>query len=170
MVTIYKITSPSNRIYIGQAVNFKRRKREYKRNNCKAQTLLYNSIAKYGFDNHLIEVIEETTKELADEREIYWIAYFNTFNTPNGMNLTSGGKRPAPKKGKYHYKAKVIYQWDFNGNFIKKWDCIKDIQDAHGWNSNIIGNSIRRKCSAYGFVWSFIYVSPNTYRSQRIKK
>jgi hypothetical protein len=163
MITIYKITSPSGRIYIGQSSNFKRRKTEYKRNKCKAQTLLYNSFIKYGFDSHVFEVVEETTKELADERETFWITHFNCFNTEHGLNLAPGGKRPAPKKGKYHYKAKPVYQWDFDGNFIKRWDCIRDIQNELQYISNVIGNSVKGKVSAYGYMWTFDNKSPGMY-------
>ena len=155
MITIYKITSPSNRIYIGQTMNFERRKKEYKKNKCKAQTLLYNSFNKYGFENHSIEIIELVNKKEADTKEIYWIAYFKSFGTPKGLNLTEGGKRPSPKKGKYHYKAKIIYQWDLKGNLIKQWDCIKDIQNIHGWSSTTIGMSAKAKTSCYGYMWTF---------------
>lgn len=170
MVTIYKITSPSGRIYIGQASNYRRRQVEYKRNKCKAQTLLYNSLIKYGYAAHSFEVVEITTKELADEREIYWIKHFDCYNTKQGLNLTAGGKRPAPKKGKEHYKAKVVYQWDLNGNFIKQWDCIRDVQYTHGFSSNTISTSIIDKVSCYGYRWTLENISPGIYRSQRVNR
>ena len=42
----------------------------------------------YGPENFSIEKIEET--ENLDEREIYWIQYYDSFN--NGYNMTLGGK------------------------------------------------------------------------------
>ena len=172
MITIYKITSPTGRIYIGQTVNLKLRLRDYKSKayKVKEKTKILNSIRKHGFDKHTFEIIEVVDVSLGDDREIYWIDFYKSYNTKKGMNLTLGGKRTPGIKGKKHYKAKIVYQWDFNGVLVKKWDCIKDVQDAHGWNSNIIGNSIRNKCSVYGFVWSFTNKSPGVYRSQRIKQ
>lgn len=170
MITIYKITSPTNRIYIGQTLNLKIRIRDYKRNSCKLQTKLYNSLNKYGFNNHQFEILEEVDKNKGDEREIYWIDYYKSFNTKKGMNMTSGGKRAPGIKGKHHYKAKKVYQWDFEGNLIKKWDCIRDVQTIHKWSSTTIGMSVKAKTSCYGFMWTFDNNSPGIYRSQRINK
>lgn len=90
---IYKIISPSNKIYIGQTVNLYMRKAKYKRQDCKKQRKLYNSIVKYGWGNHTIEVIETIeiidSRILLDEREIYWINLFDSYN--NGLNCTEGG-------------------------------------------------------------------------------
>lgn len=48
MIGIYKITSPSGKIYIGQSVNIERRFLDYKKSLKKSQIKLYNSIKKYG--------------------------------------------------------------------------------------------------------------------------
>ena len=50
------------------------------------------AIDKYGedaFEVHLIEWVD--TKELMDEREIYWIAKYNTTQRDIGYNLSTGG-------------------------------------------------------------------------------
>lgn len=171
MVTIYKITSPTGRIYIGQTTNLKFRLRDYKSKSYKpkAKTKILNSLRKYGFTAHYFDIIEIVDLSLGDEREIYWIDFYKSYNTLKGMNLTAGGKRTPGVAGKNHYKAKITYQWSFDGVLIKKWDCIRDIQNHYGWNSNIIGNSIKHKWSAYGFIWTFSSKSPGIYRSQRIK-
>jgi len=59
MIGIYKITNPKGKIYIGQSINIKRRFNEYKRLNCSQQPKIYNSLLKYGSDNHKFEIIEE---------------------------------------------------------------------------------------------------------------
>ena len=56
---IYKITSPSGKIYIGQTNDIEKRKINYEKLLCKAQRLLYSSIKKYGWDNHKLEVLLE---------------------------------------------------------------------------------------------------------------
>lgn len=45
---------------------------------------------KLGIDNFYYEVLEECSYEDLDQREIYWIAYYDTYN--NGYNMTLGGE------------------------------------------------------------------------------
>lgn len=92
MIGIYKITTPSGKIYIGQSVNLARRFNCYKRLDCKRQPYIYNSILKYGIENHKFEIIEECLIEFLNEREIFYIKLYDTFNTKHGLNLREGGK------------------------------------------------------------------------------
>jgi group I intron endonuclease len=84
MIGIYKITSPSNKIYVGQSINIEKRFGQYKRLDCKKQPKLYNSLVKYGVDIHKFEIIEECNLEQLNKREIYWKQYYNTIN--EGLN------------------------------------------------------------------------------------
>lgn len=86
MICIYKITSPSGKIYIGQTVNFIRRKASYKNLKCKSQKKLYSSFIKYGFDNHLLEVLEECDIDKLNEKERYYQEKYNVTGK-NGLNL-----------------------------------------------------------------------------------
>jgi group I intron endonuclease len=55
---IYRITSPTNRIYIGSSKNVHKRLKSYKNiNNVKLQTRVYNSFLKHGIDKHIFEII-----------------------------------------------------------------------------------------------------------------
>lgn len=56
---VYKITSPSGKIYIGSTVDFKNRIYYYQSMNCKSQRRLYFSFKKYGFENHKVEIVLE---------------------------------------------------------------------------------------------------------------
>jgi len=85
-IGIYKITSPSNKVYIGQSVNIKTRFLKYKSLNCKDQIRLYNSLKKYGFDNHVFEIIEECSIDLLNKRERYWQDFYNVINDDVGLN------------------------------------------------------------------------------------
>jgi len=96
MIGIYKITSPNNKIYIGQSVNLKERLRKYKKLNCKRQIKLYNSFLKYGFKNHIFEIVEECSEELLNEREIYWGEFYNVLE--EGLNLRLGDSRGSMNK------------------------------------------------------------------------
>ena len=53
------ITSPSNRRYVGSAIDIDLRWDRYKRLDCKNQTKLYRSFNKYGVDKHNFEIIWE---------------------------------------------------------------------------------------------------------------
>lgn len=87
MIGIYKITSPTNRIYIGQSIDTEKRFKDYGRLKCKGQSRLYNSLKKYGVKNHKFEVIEECAVEKLNERERYWQDYYDVISK-KGLNCT----------------------------------------------------------------------------------
>jgi group I intron endonuclease len=72
IIGIYKITSPSGKIYIGQSINIDGRKKQYYSLDCKKQPKLYNSFKKYGPENHIFEIIEECSIELLNEQEVFY--------------------------------------------------------------------------------------------------
>ena len=86
---IYKITSPSGRIYIGQSIDVKKRWMFYKKpsflNYRSNQTKLKNSLSKYGPENHIFEVIEECDVSDLNNRERYWQDYYDVLGK-NGLN------------------------------------------------------------------------------------
>jgi group I intron endonuclease len=95
MAIIYKITSPSGSLYIGQTINLKKRINAYRCDIKKynKDIKLHNSLRKYGWDAHVLEIIEEVPEELLNERERYWVAYYKTYcyKYPDGLNMTEGG-------------------------------------------------------------------------------
>jgi len=85
---IYKITSPTDRVYIGQSMDIKRRFTSYKTlNKSKRQVKLYNSFVKYGVDKHIFEIIEECLVDFLNERERYWQEHYNVLESSKGLNL-----------------------------------------------------------------------------------
>lgn len=90
MIGIYKITSPSNRVYIGQSVDIEKRWRFYRNiKNFKSQIKLKNSIIKYGVENHVFEVIEECIVSELNKRERYWQEFYNVLIDGLNCCLTS---------------------------------------------------------------------------------
>lgn len=87
---IYKITSPSGKIYIGQSTDINRRFYQYKKLACKKQPVLYNSLIKYGVEAHIFEIIEECEEDMLNERESYFIELHSSYR--NGMNCSLGGE------------------------------------------------------------------------------
>lgn len=53
----------------------------------------WNAIQKYGWENFEHQIIEVgNSQEWANQREIYWIAFYDTFNNDKkGYNMTPGG-------------------------------------------------------------------------------
>lgn len=83
---IYKITSPSGKIYIGESKNFyKLRLSKYKTLDCKEQIRLYNSLKHYGWEAHSLEIIEECFEENLWCRERYWQDFYDVIGK-NGLN------------------------------------------------------------------------------------
>ena len=82
---IYKITSPSNKIYIGSSSNIKKRWNSYFYLKCKPQPKLYNSLKKYGSENHTYEIIEECEFEALYERERYYQELYDCLGV-NSLN------------------------------------------------------------------------------------
>lgn len=92
-IGIYKIESPSGKIYIGQSKNIDARWERYRFiSNSRSQQYLNNSFAKYGIQNHIFEIVEECSLEELSSREIYWISFYNSYG--KGLNLTTGGESP----------------------------------------------------------------------------
>lgn len=86
---IYKITNLLNgKSYIGQTVDFERRKKDHLK--AKDNYAIHAAIQKYGQEKFSWEVIEDNIpKELLNERESFWIEYYNTYS--DGYNETKGG-------------------------------------------------------------------------------
>ena len=70
---IYKITSPTGRVYIGQSVNIERRFSEYRRpDGPKKQRRLCCSFRAHGVEAHAFEVLEECHESELTARERCW--------------------------------------------------------------------------------------------------
>lgn len=83
---VYKITSPSGRIYVGSTLNVPKRKSAYRCLSIPSQTKIYRSLLKYGFESHSFEVICECTYDNVREKEAYYGILFNTLCPNKGLN------------------------------------------------------------------------------------
>jgi len=90
---IYKITNLiNNKIYVGQTSKTIEERYETHLKNAQKHInrYLYDAMNHYGYDNFEIKEIEQCDNKDLDEREKYWIAYYDCI-TPNGYNMTAGG-------------------------------------------------------------------------------
>ena len=95
---IYKATNLINgKIYIGQTVNtLKYRKYQHIRDSKRLyhnNDHFHNAIAKYGEESFKFEVIDTAlSQEELDEKERYWISFYESNNRDLGYNEDEGGK------------------------------------------------------------------------------
>lgn len=101
LIGIYKIVNNINsKIYIGQSINIHKRwyEHKYKSNyidDRSFNSLLHQAIRKYGIENFSFEIIEQFSEKdclLIDEREQFYISFYNCI-TPNGYNILNGGQK-----------------------------------------------------------------------------
>jgi len=89
---IYKITNPEGKVYIGQSSSIEKRWKTYKRlEDVKTQPKLYDSLKKYGWQNHKWEVLEECNDK--NYKEEYYISLYDSYN--NGLNSSIKSKGPS---------------------------------------------------------------------------
>lgn len=144
MIGIYLFTNKINgKRYIGQSIDIGRRYYQHSVNSYNANCLEYNSyfykaIRKYGFNNFSFEILEECQKEELDEKEKYWIQYYNSNDMEKGYNLTIGGSAGPDK-------SKTIYQYDLNKNFIRTFKNAYEAAEILKLHQSAI-----QRCAAHG--------------------
>lgn len=133
MIGIYKIKNKVNgKVYIGQSIDIKRRwyahKNELGRQvHCNSH--MQKSWNKYGEENFEFSILEECDLNDIDEKEIFWISYYNSANQDFGYNLTDGGQGihgyiPTEEWKNLMYKmskAEPVLQFDMDGNLLERW-------------------------------------------------
>lgn len=107
---IYKIINKINKkVYIGQTCESLNRRFHRHKSHARqgTDTHLYRAIRKYGEENFTIEQIDTAnSQEELDNKEIYWIKYYNSFK--NGYNSKiSKGKCGGDTLSKHKEKEKI---------------------------------------------------------------
>lgn len=92
---IYLITNDINdKVYVGQTIcSLKKRFTGhccYSKSDRSSNMYIKRAIHKYGKDKFHIQLLEECPISLLNNREIYWISYYDSYN--KGYNLTKGGQ------------------------------------------------------------------------------
>lgn len=147
---IYKYTSPSGKVYIGQTINEKGRRYQFKVSKFYGGGKINNARNKYGAENFTYEVLKEIElddidklNDLLDQYEIEYINFYDSYK--NGYNSTEGGggakgcirseetkaklslvkqKENNPFYGLKHSDETKKKMSDNNG---AKWACVKPI-------------------------------------------
>jgi group I intron endonuclease len=125
---IYKLTSPSGKVYIGRTDNFERRMIEHKcRITKQGRWPIYKAAKKYGWDNITKEIIDtfDTLEECIDKELKYILeydsiknGYNSTYNTKDGGDIWIG-KRDTEQYKNFVEKMSEITSGLNNGMFGK---------------------------------------------------
>ncbi len=88
MIGIYKVTDLRNQkiIYVGQSINIENRINQHQK---RTEQLIDKYIHDEGLNNFSFEIIETCETSQLEEKEIYWIEFYNTMR-PNGYNCVLG--------------------------------------------------------------------------------
>lgn len=88
MIGIYKITKKdSGKSYIGQSNDIDRR---FKEHCYKKDLVIEKAIQRYGQNAFTFEILEECSLDELDQKEKYWISFYNTYKG-FGYNCSPGG-------------------------------------------------------------------------------
>lgn len=141
---IYKIINKVNgKIYVGQTIkSLKERfqkhcQRTTKKDKYHLNMAIKKAIRKYGKDNFTIELIEEVKVDKLDEREVYWISFYDSYN--KGYNCTLGGQNGATRKYKLSWSEEnEVIEAKYLGFSIK------EIGQVYGIDSTSVHNIFKR--------------------------
>lgn len=90
---VYKYTSPSGKIYIGQTCRDLKKRAGSNGIGYRKSVHFYNAITKYGWKSFTVQIMANglTLKE-ADWLEQYLISYYHSNESEYGYNISAGGK------------------------------------------------------------------------------
>ena len=120
---VYMHTFPNKKVYIG--ITHQNPNRRWRKDGIgyKKQTLMYNAIKKYGWDNieHKILYTNLTKKE-AEEKEIELISKYKSNKRKYGYNIANGGncKETMSNETKEKIRKKLIGNKNAKGNIRTK--------------------------------------------------
>ena len=151
---IYKVQNLiNNKIYIGKSIHIYRRWEEHKNKAKKQQdeSYFHKVLNTYGENNFSWEIIEVVPINQLNEREQYWIKFYDCLK-PKGYNLTIGGDGGCPE-----FLKKPICQYSLEGEFIAKYE---SGQEAARANNILVSSGIYECCkgkykSSNGYIWRY---------------
>ena len=131
---IYKITSPTSKVYIGQSRDIKNRISKYKNLSLKRQPKIKNSLLKYGWENHTFEIVHKLPKDISQEvLDNYEVLYWE-FYKDLGFNMLNR-KKPS-KYGKHSEESKLKIKNNTSINHKRSIETINKIKEKRKLQKN----------------------------------
>lgn len=103
---------------------------------------------KYGQDQFYRETLAKFDNPIDAYKYEAKLVTPEVINKGNTYNVTAGGGRTHPTKGK-------VYQYSLEGKLLKIWDCINTASKILQISRQSIGESINKKVARHGFLWSW---------------
>ena len=129
----------------------------YNENKGKTHTI-HRLVAEAFIDNsNNNPCIDHINTDRTDNRvcNLKWVTHKENNNNP----LTIDKKRKNPRygvTGVNNVRSTVVLQFSKDGEFIKKWDCITDVQRELGINrGNVIKCCKGKRKTANGYIWRY---------------
>ena len=132
---IYRAYLPSGMSYIGQTINLENRKNNHWSHRNDSEPF-HVALRVHGKDAFKWDILEKCDTSIANEREMYWIAYYDSFE--NGFNKDSGGRYSSCKS--QTDESNIKRSVSLKGR-TKKSKTINLLSAAMQGNSNGKGNS-----------------------------
>lgn len=157
----------NNKMYVGQTYDFQYRWGKHKtalKTNTHSNKKLQFAWNKYGENNFEFFIIEECNLDVINEREIYWIEFYDSLNS--GYNLCEGGDGI---RGYKHTEEEIqkmiqiqhpraVYALDKEHNIVMEFPSASTAAKKLGiWARFIksVANRINRQKTALGYIWVY---------------
>lgn len=164
MYTIYKLFDKDNpKIvrYIGQTVKpinirLSNHKSDARRNRYRRNSHLYNWIKSINYNVGIKKIIDELTKNEADELEVYYICYFKNKGF-SLVNTTKGADKSTTLFYNENGNAKKVLQYSITGEFIATFNSMREASDKTRIKLSLISGCCctDRIKTAGGFQWKY---------------
>lgn len=164
---IYMITSPSQKKYIGQTTDSVEKRWDQHKKNAYANrnkcVYIERAIRKYGIEKMNFDILLICPKDELDYYETKFIEFYNTLS-PNGYNLTTGGKNNFEFCNEIKEKMSLVKIGDKNPNYGLKM--------SNEQKQKISDGKKFKKRSQYTNLPKYIYhfQSYNQLKNQKVLK
>lgn len=144
--------------YVGQAMDLDRRKKDHKTRafnqfdgNSEYDSVLHRAFRKYGYENFEYSILEECRIQDLNEREIYWIQYYDSKN--QGYNCNDGGTEKhfcKVSQEKLELIKKALIETDLTYEAIKdeygvSVGFVSDFNNGKLWREDGVDYPLRKK-------------------------
>jgi len=152
---VYKLISPTNKVYIGITSNIVRRFNVYKNMKTIEQRRLLSALKAHTFESFKKEILfTHLTEPEAQQKEIELISIYK--NIGISLNTSDGGQLGSGLVGADHPNSKAIIQLDLIGNYLKIWSSCAEAAEVLGLTNSGISCACRKHTFySQGYMWIY---------------
>lgn len=120
---------------------------------------------KYGKENFSVELIEEVPNSQLNDKEIYWIKYYNSYYY--GYNMTPGGQNStcAVEATKKSVEQRDKDTFELLATYPSLSAAARSLGDNAVNKRKNLSKCCAKEChEAYGYRWNFVGEEPDTVK------